>query len=238
MSCVSTPQRFFFVHLQKTAGTALFIRMRAHFGEQAVYPMPEYEQDVNTSFLVDLMVERFQAHRDEIQVVVGHFPLAAADLLDVPTTCFTVLRDPVQRVVSSLREQRARAPQFRTASWEAIYDDPWRREWLLTNHMARMLGQSVEELRASQVGPDDLNLERAKVALVERIDLFGFQEQFDEFCTRLAARYGWDLGETVVANASPPAEVPERLLERIRTDNWADVELYAFAQALAGREHG
>jgi hypothetical protein len=38
MSDPEQPQRFFFVHMQKTAGIALRQRLINHFGEAAVYP--------------------------------------------------------------------------------------------------------------------------------------------------------------------------------------------------------
>ena len=228
------PRKFFFVHLQKTAGTSLLIRMRSHFGERGVYPTPE-ERGIVTSFSVDLLTERFAARRDEIQVVAGHFPLAVAQMLGEPFTVFTVLRDPVQRTLSYLRQQQADVDQFASASLDEIYDDPWRRSWLLTNHMVRMLGQNVEELAAGTMAPDDENLDRAKQALTEQIDLFGFQEGFDEFCAALGHRYGWDLGEPVVANATPPSNASEQLAARIREDNWADVELLEFARRLTDR---
>ena len=38
---MTDPQpRYFFVHLQKTAGTALFRRLRHAVGTDAVYPLP------------------------------------------------------------------------------------------------------------------------------------------------------------------------------------------------------
>ena len=227
---MSGPQRFFFVHLQKTAGTALLIRLRRHFGDLAIYPGPD-ERGLTTSFSVDVLAERFEARRDQIELVSGHFPLAATDVLGVPFTVFTVLRDPVERALSAVRQQAA-ADQ--SPSLDEVYANPWRRGWLLTNHMVRMLGQNVEELAAGTMAPDDENLERAKRALTERIDLFGFQESFDEFCADLSRRYGWDLGEPVLANTTEPASASDALVERIRQDNWADIELFEHARTLAG----
>ena len=50
-------QKFFFVHLQKTAGTTLFRRLKTHFGAEAVYPMPRYQGDVAATLDVPLTVD-------------------------------------------------------------------------------------------------------------------------------------------------------------------------------------
>src|SRR4029450_4497148 len=96
------PQRFFFVHLQKTAGTALFVRLPHHFGPAAVYPMPEYQGSPESVLDVALLAARFEQHRREVRVVTGHFPFCTVDRLGVPFATFTVLREPVERALSFL----------------------------------------------------------------------------------------------------------------------------------------
>ncbi len=237
---MAEPDRFFFVHFQKTAGTSLFLRLRRHFGERAVFPMPEYEgRPLDQAFSIDELALRFAQHRDDIRVIAGHFPLCAIDAIDAPFSTFTILRDPVGRILSFLRQQRQEAHQFAGSSLEEIYDDPWKREFLLTNAVVRMLSLELGDMRSMQreasettVGSgtsDEEGLARAKRNLVERIDVVGFQEHFEELCDELCARYGWDLGVPLRANATQPAPAPTALVERIERDNWADIELYRFA---------
>lgn len=229
---MTRPRKFFFVHLQKTAGTSLLLRLRNHFLEAEIYPTND-ERSIYTSFSVDLLVERFEERREKIQVVTGHFPLAAADRLGEDFTVFTVLRDPVERTLSFLRQQQAQDPSYHDAELDDVYDEPYRRGWLLTNHMVRMLGQNLEELLESEMAPDDENLERSKRILAERVDCFGFQEEFEDFCAELTRRYGWDLGEPVRANTTEASTASDALRARIREDNAADVALYEFARDLA-----
>lgn len=225
-------RRFFFVHLQKTAGTTLYRRLRTQFGAQAVYPTPEYQGDIDAVIGVDQLVERFEKHRDEIRVVTGHFPLCTEDLLDADLVSFTLLREPVARTLSFLRHQREVAPEFRDAPLEEIYEQPLMRDGLVRNHMVRMLSMKVEEMTdgmLTQVAVDDGRVERAKSRLVERIDAFGVQEHFGAFCDLLERRYAWTLGPMHVANRTEPVAVPEALKRQIAADNGPDVELYRFA---------
>lgn len=231
----SAPTRFLFVHLQKTAGTTLFRRLRHHFGPEAVYPMPEYQGTVEATLDVDLAVERFRQHRDQIRVVAGHFPLCTAELLGVEVATFTLLREPVERALSFLRHQRQVAPQFAGAPLEEIYADPLCRDGLVRNHMVRMLSLTIDEMTdgaLTQVVVDDARLERAKRNLEQRVDVFGVQEDFERFCDDLSARFGWDLGPPQLANTTEPAEVPDGLRRQIAHDNEMDAELYRHAVGL------
>jgi len=225
------PQRYFFVHVPKTAGTALFVRLRHQFGYMAVYPTPEYEGHLDTSISVDLMVERFERHRDRIQVITGHFPLCAAERLGVPVSTFTVLREPVERTLSFLRQQQRETPRFTGMSLEQIYDDDDFRWSLLTNYMVRQFSIELREFRDGPQWFDEERIDMAKANL-EAMDVVGLQDDFEDFCRALEARFGWDLGEPVRINQTTPEPVDPSFRERVAEDNFADVELYRFAADL------
>jgi len=73
--------------------------------------------------------------------------------------------------------------------------------------------------------------ERAKDRLAS-VDVVGLQEDFEPFCSELEDRFGWDLGEPVVANDTPHEEVSNAFRARIAPDSALDVELYEFARDL------
>lgn len=232
--------RYFFVHLQKTAGTALFRRLRHHFGTDAVYPRPDEQGRPEVVLDVGHLRRRLDELGDEIQVVTGHFPLCVAELLPGPFATFTVLRDPVERTLSFLRHQREVEPRFADASLEEIYADPVSTGGLVTNHMVKMLSLTVDELTAGALTPvtvDDTRLETAKRNLAERIDVMGLQEHFDELCSDLEAAFGWDLGDPLFMNRTTPAAAAGALRAQIGLDNHYDVMLHDFATELWGRRH-
>jgi hypothetical protein len=225
-------QKFFFVHLQKTAGTTLFRRLKNHFGVDAVYPMPQYQGDIAATLDVPLLVSRFAEHRDEIRLITGHFPLCTTELLGAEFMTFTLLREPVERTLSFLRHQRQLDARFADSSLDDIYAEPLFRDGLVRNHMVRMLSLTVDEMTEgalTQVVVDDARLERSKQNLVERIDIFGIQEEFEPFCDALATGFGWRLGPAHVANRTERVEVSETLRQQIAADNAMDAALYHFA---------
>ena len=100
------PQRFFFVHVQKSAGTSLIFRLRREFGRTAMYPPESDTGDVASVISVDHLLERWQTDRDTTRVVTGHYPLGTVDLLGATFTTLTVLREPVERTLTYLRHHR------------------------------------------------------------------------------------------------------------------------------------
>jgi hypothetical protein len=228
-------RRFFFLHLQKTAGTALWRRLQHQFPPEAVYPGPDDGRPPETVLSVPHLVARWRLRHDEIRIVTGHFPLCTTELLDAPFTTLTLLRDPVERTLSYLRHHREQTPADGDRSLDEIYSDPVRFE-LLHNHMVKMLSLDAAEMTDGALTHIEFTadrLERAKQRLRE-IDVLGFQEHFEEFCEELTGRFGWDLGRKVFMNRTAPVEVPDALRERITSDNALDVQLYDFACREAG----
>jgi hypothetical protein len=224
------PQRFFFVHLQKTAGTALLRRMVNHFGPAGVYPGPDDGAPPLSTLAVDNLLARWNARQDEIRVVTGHFPLCTVELLGAPFDTLTILREPVERTLSFLRHHREMTPEDADRPLEDIYSDPLRFE-LVHNHMVKMFSLSVDEMTdgaLTHVTFSRERLDRAKERLAA-VDVVGVQEHFDDFCETLRLRYGWDLGAPLFMNRTKPVDVAEPFRRRIADDNALDVELYEFA---------
>jgi hypothetical protein len=228
---VDAARRFFFMHLQKTAGTALWRRLRQQFAPEEIYPSPDDGQPPATVLSVDHLVGRWAIRHDEIRIVTGHFPLCTVELLDAPFSTLTLLRDPVERTLSFLRHHREMTPSDRERPLEEIYDDPVRYE-LVHNHMVKMLSLSVAEMddgALTHIEFSRARLERAEARLAE-IDVVGFQEDFEAFCVALTERFGWELGPAVFMNRTEPVDVPNALRARIVRDNALDIELYDFAR--------
>jgi hypothetical protein len=228
-------ERYFFVHIQKTAGTSLIKRLRRHFPHDAFYPS-ESGADLDEQaphFAVSRLLERWAVRGDDVRMLTGHFPLCTADLLGGGFTTMTVVREPVERTLSYLRHHRALTPADADLPLEAVYEDEFRFEGLVHNHMTKMLGMTTEQMDAGMLTVVDFTpdvLERAK-RNVDAIDVIGLQRCFDAFCAELERRFGWDLGAPVVMNRTGGADdVSEAFRARIAEDNAADVELYEHAE--------
>jgi len=200
-----------------------------------VYPNASDGRDKRISVIsVQHLLQRWQERAQEIRLVAGHFPLSTIELLDADFVTLSILRPPVERTVSYLRHQKRINRDDRELSLETIYDDPFRFNGLIRNHMVRMFSIGAEEMMAgdgvlTDVGDSLVRLERAKEA-VAGLDAFGLQPRFEEFWDEFAARHGLVVGEPVHSNASEPEDASPALIARIEEDNALDIALYEFAE--------
>ncbi len=233
----SEPTRYFVVHLQKTAGTTLRDRFRATFPDAAIYPNAGDGRDKRLSVIsLAHLLERWKVRKDEIRLIAGHFPLSTVELLDADFVTVSILREPIDRTLSYLRHQKKLNRDDRERSLEEIYDDPFRFNGLVRNHMVRMFSIGADEMGPGDGVltdvPDSVSrLERAQEA-VAGLDAFGLQPCFEDFWSDFARRQDLVLGEPIRSNATEPEAAPAHLVERIRSDNALDVALYDFAERL------
>lgn len=232
------PRRLFIAHIQKTAGTALRDRLRATYPDEQIYPNHTDGPDARIAVIsVQHLRDRWAERGDEIRLLTGHFPVRVIELIDAPFVTMTVLRDPVERTLSFLRHQAARGQRGATEDTPLveIYEDPFRFNAMIHNHMVRTLSLTPDEMLEGDgvlttVAYTAERLDMAKSAL-DNLDLFGIQEHFDEFCDELSRRYGLDVGGSLRTNTTEPVDVPPGFADRIAEDNALDMDLYAYACA-------
>jgi len=238
----SVSRRFFFVHVQKAAGTEVRERMKRQFAPAQLYP-DATDGDLITvgpQVSVAQLLARWPARKADIRVITGHFPYATTELLDAEFVTMSVLREPVERVLSHLRHHRKLTPDARDRSLEELYDEVLQPEFF-HNHMVKVFSLTSAEvaesaaldrwavLKVIEFTPE--RLARAK-ANVEQLDVLGLQDRLDEFCRELTARFGWDLGAPLYANRTPAEDAPRALRDRIAADNALDAELWEHARAV------
>lgn len=230
------PRRFFFVHVQKAAGTSLLRRFQRVFSEEQIYPDPTdgHQHTVAPQIMPAQLVARWAVRGDQIRLVTGHLPLCTTELIDVPFTTLTVLREPVERTLSYLRHHRWFHPEDADRPLEEIYEDPFRFHGMIHNHMVKMFSITPAEMTSGMLTHVEFtpeHLERA-VAGLRSVDVVGLQDDFERFCSELERRFGWDLGKPVRANTTEHVDASASFVERIRSDNALDVEFYARAREL------
>ena len=246
-----------FHHIRKTAGTTLRALMQQNL--EAVPRrdvLPAADDHGSAELWFGAWLERLgPGERERIVGIAGH---GAADALRwLPSAdALCLLRDPVERAISRWwftgdRKGDRPADPERFMSWplEEILE---RLEGGMPRHSRQhekaaqfFNGQARAVMQpfcdtgtfAFSKGPGadaELWRERAFAAL-ERFQLVGATERFDQLAAHLAARYGWQTTSVRSHKRNPNrprgTAVPDELRALVREYNWLDVELHQRALA-------
>ncbi len=172
--------------------------------------------------------EGFPADRRAgVRILMGHFWYGVHEHLSEPSTYITMLRDPVDRVLSTYHHRFTRhalgqsLPEYIEAGRDPGID----------NAQTRRLAGGTGSVRWGPCTPDMLDL--AQEHLVERFPVVGLTERFDETLLLLRRQFGWDklsyTRQNVGSGRARVEDLDAATLELIRERNRFDLELHRFA---------
>jgi len=96
---------------------------------------------------------------------------------------------------------------------------------------ARCVFEALDTPLAWLVTVDESTLDRARRNL-DRVDVLGVHDRYDEFLARLGGRMGWTFDRDIRVNRSASVPVSASFRRHIEEDNGLDVELYEHARQL------
>ena len=248
------PRRFFFVHVMKTGGTTLALHMARQFGPSEIYPNESLDRrhasDVASYMSIDDLLALPTERKLAIHAYTGHFPFMVRDELGVTLETFTLLRDPVERSISSLKHFKRLYERYRSLSLEEIYEDAFVFRHFVHNHQTKVFAVTAADrpraiasmltqgqlhaylagdsstTDSGDAGTDTISVDDARFELAKRrleeVEVIGVSEQFGEFVEELRRRYGWwPSGLTADARANI-SEEPWEASAALRTRIAAD----------------
>jgi len=254
----STPP-VLFIHVMKTGGTTVMRNLRETYGLDEIYPYRaldirydegrlDIEHHLSVPYLLALPEERLR----DIRVFTGHFPYVVREMLGLELRAATVLRDPVERTISLLRQFRRKttwmgvkglASPLTALTFEEVYEEPLVFGPLIHNHQTKIFSMTPADdpqTYMDMVDVDRTRLEQAKANLAE-VDVVGLIERYDDFLDEVEAQFGWQIVRGAKKNATPATDldpVDPALRRRIAEDNAIDVEFYEYAQGLVELRRG
>ncbi len=233
MRCRTKPNPLIFMHMPKAAGSsfeAILFRQ---------YPRGRFARLTGAPQNLEEFANRSQAERDSFDVISGHLHYGVHELLSRPATYITMLREPVDRVISHYHFVLSRPEHYlhdkvvqggitlqdyvtTRVTLEADNDHV---RWLTPNgHAGVHWGQCTRAM-----------LDDAKARLAE-FGAVGLTERFNESLALFKLTFGWgDMrGERRNITADRPAReaVSPEVRACIAERNALDVELYEFAERL------
>lgn len=234
IECANAPGPWLFLHVPKTAGSSVYSILRT-----LLKPPELLKLHPNGETLCRIRALP-PPHRARIKVLYGHVDVHITRQVVPLQRCVTLLRDPVQRIVSYYAFARhmdrgAHSDLARRASITQWIDALRLPE--TDNGMVRRLSGALHE---AAIGACTRQmLERAKVNLAQ-FAVVGLTDRFEEFYALLASRLRLPMRTYVAAkvNARRPRidQLDRGTLAEIERRNALDVELYRFGGELFAQQ--
>jgi len=225
-----------FVHLPKCGGTTLNRLLEWEYGLFDVFVVDGrfYRWSYNKLIKTDM------AKFSQMRVFRGHMPFGIHRLLDRPVTYMTVVRDPIDRLISEY--------YYRKGRWQHQYEDHQMKRQTLEEYITKNPQQNLQtKLLAGQVKNYDFLAERcdattlevAKENLERYFSLVGLTERFEQSLALAKLAYGWEIRRYTNFRVNPGRPSKDKLSDAIKSliaeHNHLDVELYKYSTNLFER---
>jgi len=228
-----------YIHLFKTAGTTLESILSRQYGMNAVMKFGSVSDTADRLREFSTWPGEYQR---QIKAFMGHCSFDQRSLFPQDTTFFTVIRHPVDRMISEY--------YFILESPEIVhYPKVVGQKMTLSDFMLSGIHNSLDNYQTKYLSSlknpgfgvysKDL-LEDAKNNLKNKLVFTGLTERFDESVILMKRLFGWKmpyyLRERVTRNRPRRDDIPSSDIAVLQEYNRMDLELYDYAVKLFDQE--
>ncbi len=224
-----TEEAVIFLHLPKTAGTTINRLIEWEYPLKEMYSVDPVLFQWSAAHLRKLPPERLR----KIRMFKGHMTYGLHEVLPQPATYITVLRDPVDRVISAFYFMRS-------YKLHPLYWKMRRQKWSLEDFVRNAQRDNVQsKIVAGAVYEEPCTreiVETAKDNLRNRFSVVGLSARLEESLALMKLRFGWKLSSyssfNVTRSRPQKRDLPQATLDFIHQKNAFDIELYECAEEI------
>lgn len=220
-----------FIHIPKTGGMTLYSMIRD------IYKPSELHKINPAMESIEKYKHLSQDCRDKLKVIYGHMDYRIHELLPPNSRYVTLMRNPVERVISHYHYVRRTANDpLRELAMRSSLDDWVERCNLLEmdNGQTRRLSGSKDSVRFGECSMG--MLDRARHNVQQNFALVGITERFDETYGLMSKLFEWPIKNYLPRNVAQQRlnikEIPVRTIRLIEKFNALDMDLYEHAMRL------
>jgi len=217
-----------FLHIPKTAGTTINDIFKKNYSEEEFFDIYHY------GYALKKYRNLEAKEKEKLKIIKGHFPYGIHQVLEIPAYQYiTILRDPVERVISQYHHSRGTPSD--------VYHEIFTKgnvnlencmgEGRIPDNLQVRYLAGITDTYFGQCNED--HLEKAKENLTKH-SLFGIAEIFDQSLLWFNRHLQLDsllYKKKHVTYGRPKADdYPEHVTGQIKIHNTLDIELYNFAR--------
>jgi len=218
-----------FLHLPKTAGTTLNRLIEWEYPLTEMYSVDPVLFEWSAAHMRNLPKSRLRRTR----MFKGHMLFGLHELLPQPSTYITVLRNPVERVLSAFYYMRSY--RLHPLYWKLRQEKMTVEQFVERSTRDSVQCKIIAGAEYHQPCTQEV-LEKALDHLDRYFSIVGLSERFEESLALMKLRFGWQLNSYSsfnVTRARPKKEdLPQSTLDLIAERNRFDVALYEHATKL------
>ncbi len=212
-----------FLHLPKTAGTTVNRLIEWEYPLSEMYSIDPVLFDWSSRHLRRLPPDRLR----RIRMFKGHMTFGLHEVLPQTATYITVLRDPVDRVISAFYFMRS-------YKLHPLYWKLRRENWTLVDFVRRSQRDNVQ---SKIIAGSDYDtpctaeiFDRARHNLRHHFSVVGLSERLEESLALMKLRFGWKLASyssfNVTRSRPKKRDLAKATLDLIHERNAFDIKLY------------
>jgi len=232
-----------FLHVPKTAGTTLGHIIERQYPKGTVHEIEPETQQAGIAAFKALPAEA----RARVRLLRGHIGYGLHSYLQPPVTYITMLRHPVERVLSHYYYVRGDVERGTARPQDHVtFADVARMSLVdyvrhahsadIRNGQTKLIAGGMTGWDAARDDIDETVLTAALRTLEHDVHVIGLTERFDESVLLLRHALGWSMPFYVRANVTAKrpkrSELPAETIRAIEDANSLDMTLYEHAQRL------
>ena len=215
----SLDQTLIYIHIGKTGGTTFLSISEKNFSSDE--RLPVYTNTNHGEYVKSHSLER-------IKYVYGHMFFGIHHYIPFSTTYITLLRDPVDRVISEFYFNYYKPNVLNKQSYSFDNIEEFIDKEYFCNHQSKILlgNFSLPENAYEQI----------QNIINQHFSLIGITELFDESIFLIKKQFGWKeieyRKENVTKNRPKKEDISQSLLDKIAEKNQVDIAVYNYTKKL------
>ncbi len=220
-----------FLHIPKAGGSTLHRIIEKQYEPSTIFTIPSFYSSKEEF----RQAAEFQLK--EIKVLKGHMFFGLPDVLPNPSTYITLLRDPVERIISHYYYVLRTPIHY-------LYKDVKSKNMSLKEYVCSGLSGELDNGQTRLIAGFNFSdtaqpasqemLEVAKQNLKSHFAVVGIAEEFNKTLIILKKGFGWKMPfyvkENTTKNRLMKERIPKETLDVIKKHNELDIELYRYAK--------